>query len=198
MHDVTIRLLCGPAIGDVLEDLAALRIEVFREWPYLYAGTLDYERWYLGEFAKAAQALVVAAVDDDRVVGASTAAPLAHEHAPIRAPFEARGDDVGSIFYLAESVLLPAYRGRGVGHAFFDEREAEARRLGYAEAVFCAVIRPADHPLKPADYRPLDPFWRRRGYAPLEGVVCYFPWQDVGEAEETEKPLQFWGRRLDS
>ena len=61
---------------------------------------------------------------------------------------------------------------------------------------FCGVQRPGDHPMRPADYRPLDPFWRARGYAPLPGVIARFSWKDLGEDSETLKPLQFWIRDL--
>lgn len=43
--------LTGKEIGDALDDLAALRVKVFREWPYLYEGSLDYERNYLRRYA---------------------------------------------------------------------------------------------------------------------------------------------------
>jgi hypothetical protein len=100
------------------------------------------------------------------------------------------------IFYCAESVLLPEYRGRGVGHRFFDLREAHARALGRSHVAFCGVMRPAEHPLRPADAAPLDPFWRKRGYAPLPGAVALFRWKDIDQPDETEKPLQFWMREL--
>jgi len=58
------------------------------------------------------------------------------------------------------------------------------------------VNRPPDHPMRPAEYRPLDGFWRKRGYAPLEGAVARFAWKDLGQASETEKTLQFWMRPL--
>ena len=194
MDDVEIRRLEGDAIAEALDDLARLRIAVFRDWPYLYAGTLDYERRYLGRFAASPRAFVVGAFAGGTLVGAATALPLADEHADIRAPFDAAGEDVSDTFYLAESVLLPAWRGRGIGHAFFDHREDGARALGYRRCVFCAVVRPEDHPLRPPAARSLEPFWRRRGYRPLPGVVCRFAWTDVGEIGETEKALQFWER----
>ena len=93
--------------------------------------------------------------------------------------------------------MLASHRGGGVGHAFFDGREAHARRLGgFHTSTFCRVVRPADHPLKPKDYRPLDDFWRKRGYAPAEGLVAHFAWKDIGETQETVKELQFWKREL--
>ena len=180
----------------VLPALARLRIEVFRAFPYLYDGDVDYEERYLSTYRESPGAIVVGAWDGDRLVGAATGTPMEDHADEFGAPFEAQGYRLGDIFYCAESVLLPAYRGQGVGHAFFDHREAHARALGRRHACFCGVIRPADHPARPADYAPLDPFWRKRGYAPVEGVVAHFAWRDIGDAEETEKPLQFWMREL--
>jgi GNAT superfamily N-acetyltransferase len=121
---------------------------------------------------------------------------MADHAAAFAMPLAARGIDVASVYYFGESVLLPAYRGRGVGHAFFDRREAQARVLGFTTACFCTVARPADHPARPADYSPLDPFWRGRGYAPVDGLVADFGWKDVGDAEESRHPMQFWMKRL--
>jgi GNAT superfamily N-acetyltransferase len=106
--------------------------------------------------------------------------------------FEATEIEISSVFYCAESVLLAGYRGQGIGHRFFDLREAHAKALGFDRSAFCAVIRPANHPLKPKSYRPLDGFWQARGYRPLPGVVAKFGWKDLDAKEETFKPMQFW------
>ena len=193
---VHVEALHGAAIGRVLQPLAELRIEVFCDYPYLYDGDVAYEAWYLERFANAPDALLVAARDGDRLIGAATAAPLIHEHEDFQAPFRGCGIDPATVFYLAESVLLPTYRGCGIGHAFFDQREAAACRLGFARTAFCAVIRPMDHPSRPAGYRPLDGFWRKRGYHPIDGLTTTFPWRELGQAEETAKPMQFWLRAL--
>jgi len=193
---IEIRRLTGEKLTQALGDLATLRISVFRAWPYLYDGSADYEARYLRRYAETDGAVIVGAFDGDRLVGAATGEPLARELEAFQAPLRTRGFDPVNIFYLAESVLDPAYRGRGIGHRFFDEREAHARENGYTEAVFCAVIRPDDHLLKPSDYAPLDPFWRKRGYEKLEDVIVAFPWRDVGQSGETEKPMQVWYRKL--
>jgi GNAT superfamily N-acetyltransferase len=112
------------------------------------------------------------------------------------APFAGMGMSLADIYYGAESVLLPEYRGQGIGHRFFDLREDFARSLGRKWLAFCSVTRPDDHPLRPATYRTNDAFWRGRGYAPLPGVQAEFAWKDVGEAGETVKRLQFWMRGL--
>ncbi|MAN57390.1 MAG: GNAT family N-acetyltransferase [Paracoccus sp. (in: a-proteobacteria)] len=192
---VTTRVLTGESLAAALDDVARLRIAVFRDWPYLYDGNADYERDYLRAY-RSPGAVVVAAMDGARIVGAATGAPMTDHAEDFATAFADRPEKLSRIFYCAESVLLPAYRGRGIGHAFFDAREAHARDLGHDFSAFCSVIRPADHPARPADYRPLDDFWRKRGYAPLEGVFARFSWKDLGQPRETEKKLQFWMRPL--
>lgn len=195
---VEIRSLTGDKLKDALDELAQLRISVFRDWPYLYEGSLDYEAGYLERYARSDGAVVVGAYDGGKLVGAATGEPLGSELVAFRRPLEARGYALETIFYMAESVLDPAYRGKGIGHRFFDEREAHAKRLGFTQAVFCAVIRPDDQPMKPAHYRPLDAFWRKRGYEKLERVIVRFPWLDIGDSQETEKPMQVWSRFLEN
>jgi GNAT superfamily N-acetyltransferase len=196
---MTIRVapLTGKDIAAGLPALARLRIAVFREWPYLYDGSLAYEEKYLAKLAAAEGAIVAAAYDGETIIGGATAAPMAEVEAEFAEPFLARGFDIGRIFYCGESVLLPAYRGRGLGHAFFDHREAQARALGhFTHVAFCAVVRPDDHLLRPKDYVPLDGFWQKRGYTKVDGLVARFKWKDIDQAAETEKPMQFWMRAL--
>jgi GNAT superfamily N-acetyltransferase len=193
---ITVRTLSGPEIGEHLADLARLRITVFAAFPYLYDGSEEYEAHYVQEFAAEPGSVLVAAFDGARVVGAATASPMAGQKAEFRSPFEERGFDTAAMFYFGESVLLPEYRGQGIGHAFFDHREAAARAAGAAHACFAAVVRPQDHPLRPADYRPLDSFWQKRGYAPVPGLVTRLSWKDHGEAGESSKPMQYWIRAL--
>jgi len=196
---MTVRVapLTGRDLAQGLPAVARLRIRVFRDWPYLYDGSLAYEEKYLSKLVSAEGAIIVAVLDGERIVGCATAAPLAEVEDEFAEPFRALGRDIARLFYCGESVLLPEYRGRGLGHAFFDHREAQARALGgFTHAAFCAVVRPQDHPLRPKDYVPLDAFWRKRGYAIAVGVVGRFSWKDIDQPAETEKPMQFWMKAL--
>jgi GNAT superfamily N-acetyltransferase len=196
---VTVRIepLGGEALRLALPALAKLRIEVFREWPYLYEGTLDYETNYIERFARLKGGVIVVASDAGQTVGAATAAPMEGQNPDVTAPFVERGYELAKLFYFGESVLKREYRGRGIGHRFFDEREAVARATqGVETATFSGVVRLADDPRRDPDYRPLDPFWRKRGYAPVEGLVGHYSWTDIGDKEKTAKPMQFWMRRL--
>lgn len=193
---VTVRALTGPELEAALDGVASLRIAVFRDWPYLYDGSLDYEREYLRTYRDSPGALLVGAFHGDRLVGASTSTPMEDHAEAFAGPLRQIGLPVETILYGAESVLLPAYRGRGLGHRFFDLREAHARALGRTHVAFCSVMRPDDHPMRPATFRTNDAFWMGRGYRPLEGVFAEFAWKDLGDTAETMKPLQFWLRAL--
>lgn len=192
MGEIEIERLSGADLEAATDDLARLRIAVFAEYPYLYSGDAEYERAYLREFAAEPGSVLIAAKDGSAIIGAATASPMAGQKAEFRAPVEAAGYPARDVFYFGESVLLPEYRGRGIGHAFFDAREAAAREAGATWACFCAVVRADDHPKRPADHRPLDAFWRVRGYTPLPGVTTTFDWAEHGKAEETAHTMQFW------
>lgn len=193
---LTVRKLEAAGIGQALEDLARLRIAVFGQWPYLYDGSMEYEAGYIREFAAAEGSTIIAACDGDRIVGAATASPMWAQKAGFRAPFAARGIDGKSLFYFGESVLLPEYRGLGIGNAFFDERERHARALGATVATFAAVVRHADDPRRPAGYVSLEPFWSRRGYGKIDGLLTEFSWREHGEAGESAKQMEYWIRSL--
>ncbi|MGF1449890.1 MAG: GNAT family N-acetyltransferase [Opitutales bacterium] len=191
-----LQVLPGPEAARHLDALAHLRITVFREWPYLYDGTFEYERAYLDAYFSCENACVVIALLGDDVVGASTALPLAEAEACFRTPFETAGEPIGEVFYFGESILLPDFRGQGMGKRFMEARETHARDLDFNRAAFCGVQRPDDHPLRPPDYRPLDAFWQRCGFQPRPDLVCHVPWKDIDTPNETEKPLQFWLKTL--
>jgi GNAT superfamily N-acetyltransferase len=179
-----------------IAQLAALRMTVFRDWPYLYDGTAAYEAEYLRAFAnEPGSVLVVADVGAD-IVGAATASPMASQKSEFQGPVRAHGLDVDTLFYFGESVLLPAYRGMGIGHRFFDAREAAAREAGATATCFCAVVRPDDHPLRPQGARDLTPFWLSRGYAPVPGLTSSLDWQDIDQPDESPHMMQYWMRTL--
>ena len=196
---LTIRRLTGsdPELRAFLPDLARLRIEVFRDFPYLYDGTVEYEEKYLETYTDCPESIVVLVLDGGKAVGATTGLPMDAETEEFRKPFLEAGHDPARIFYCAESVLLPAYRGRGVYPKFFAEREGHARALGRFDlCTFCCVQRPEDHPLRPTDYVPLDRIWSKFGYVKHPELTTTYDWKDVDTAEETAKPMVFWLKSL--
>jgi len=193
---VDVRVLSGQEISDHAEDVARLRIAVFRDWPYLYDGDVAHEREYVASYRDRPGTLLVGAFDLGRLVGASTSTPLEDLSAEFAAAFSARGIPRDRVLWGPESVLLPLYRGQGIGHRFFDFREEHARSLGRSHVAFASILRSDAHPARPANARSNDAFWRGRGYAPMDDAQVTFEWRDVGDAAETPKRLQVWWRAL--
>ncbi len=198
MADIKIQALTGLSVQRYIDQVARLRITVFREFPYLYDGTLEYEAKYLQTYIQSPDSVVVMAFDGDQVIGASTAVPMAHETEEFKRPFVEAGMEPDKVFYLGESILEKRYRGQGIGVQFFIEREAHARRLGgFTWSAFCAVDRPSDHPRRPPDYQPLDAFWQHRGYGKHPELHTTYTWKDLDEAAPSAKSMTYWLKRIE-
>ena len=191
-----VECLRGAAIAAHARSLAHLRCTVFREWPYLYEGTADYEEKYLQVYFRCPSSLAILVWNGDRCVGASTFIPLLEATEEIQRPFRTAGMDCAAIGYFGESVLLPEFRGQGLGVKFFDLREAAARQLGLSVCVFSAVERSEGHSARPQNWVSNEAFWRRRGYRPAPALRTSMSWPDIGDTEETPKPMAFWMRNL--
>ncbi|MDO9169535.1 MAG: GNAT family N-acetyltransferase [Methylobacter sp.] len=191
--NIRIERWSGAALEQFIPELARLRIEVFRDFPYLYDGNIDYEKKYLQTYIDCPESVIVIAFDGDTVVGVSTAIPMKYETDELKKPFIEQGYHLDEVFYCSESVLNKAYRGLGIGVKFFEQREAHAEQLGgFKHICFCCVERPADHPRRPADYVPLDQFWNKRGYVKHPELNTIYSWKDLDDVDETPKPMTFW------
>ena len=90
---IEVRRLSRQEAEAAFDGLARLRIEVFRDFPYLYEGDVDYERRYLATYMASPGAVIVGAFDGTELVGAATASPLADHFGEFAQPFAARGLD---------------------------------------------------------------------------------------------------------
>lgn len=191
---VVIRGISKAEAEQRLDEIADLRITIFREFPYIYDGSIGYEVQYLSRYLRSKNAAFFGAFSaDDKLVGVSTCLPLAEEMIDIQKPFLVQKIPIQKIFYFGESLLLPKYRGRGLGKSFFDLREKYALSFPEVEiTTFCAVERSDSHPLRPQGYRSLKEFWNARGYMKDEDLTCQLEWKDIDQAQDTFKNLTFW------
>lgn len=199
MNDVKViteQLLTGPAITAVLDDLAALRLDIFREYPYLYHGRREDELHYLAGYATAPDACVILARDGSSVIGAATGMPLVHEDAQLRAPFAGTGLYLDGIYYVGELLFQPAYRNCGLGRKLLGQMASKVRSFGRFRTLTCATVeRPDDHPLRPGDHVPISRFLGRTGFVRLPGVTTRFTWCEF-DGVERDHPMQFWSKEL--
>ncbi len=190
-----IKVISGPDIEMYIPSLARLRKTVFYEFPYLYDGSDEYEKQYLRTYTKSEKSLFVLAIDGENIVGAASGMPLEKETAEVKQPFIDKGIQIDDVFYFGESVLLPEYRGLGIGKSFIIEREKHALEQGFHITAFCGVVRPEDHPRRPQGYRPLNGFWESMGYNKQPDMTTRFEWQDLDESTSSPKEMVFWMKR---
>jgi GNAT superfamily N-acetyltransferase len=199
MHpmDFELKTFHGAQGKPFIREIADLRIRVFREYPYLYDGSHEYEREYLGRYFQSPDSTVFLLFNGPELIGASTCIPLADEAPHIRQPFLDKGLNVSEYFYFGESILDKSFRGKGFGKQFFRVREQQAmanNRIKFA--CFCAVMRPYDHPLKPVGYKSLEGFWQKIDYQKASGLFATMTWKEIHHEVETKKNLQFWIKNL--
>ena len=79
--------LSGEEVRPYLKYLGHLRIQLFREYPYLYDGDIQYEEKYLQNYAQCPDSRIMIVADGERIIGATTSIPLKNEDSELRKPF---------------------------------------------------------------------------------------------------------------
>lgn len=187
-----IRLLKGEEILPFLGDLAALRIYVFKEYPYLYQGDQEYEKKYLSLYTSCNDFFLVVVLNNNEVIGVTTGLPMKYEGNSFKKAFDNSGYDINDIFYIGETIILPEYRHKGLSRAMFSKMEYEVTRLGYKVLSLATVKRAQDDPKRPNNYIPLDYLWQKYGYKKIPKIKAGLYWCEVGQNLETEHEMEFW------
>jgi GNAT superfamily N-acetyltransferase len=196
-----LQTLIGRDIAPYVGEVARIRIRHFRAFPYLYDGSLAYEEHYLQGYVTEPRAMLIRVLDGGEPVAIATATPLASSADIVAdAPrlFAAAGQDPRDYYYYAEIIVLPEHRARGIARLVYAEREAWARRWGYRKLCLAVVQRPADHPLRPADYKSPERIWQRDGFE-LAGIEFDYDWptlQADGTTRGEGNRMAFWTKDL--
>ncbi len=194
--EIAVQLLTGSAIADLLDDVATLRLGIFREYPYLYQGRREDELGYLKTYGEAPDACVVMAYDGCAVVGAATGMPLIHEDPQVPEAFRGTALPLNRLYYVGELLFRLEYRNQGLGQKLLARLESHVRSLGSYRSLTCATVeRPDSHPLRPRDYIPITRFLGRTGFVRLPGVITRFVWRET-DGVKRDHPMQFWIREL--
>ena len=193
---IKIKTLHGKEIIPYIHQVAKLRIAIFRNYPYLYEGTLSYEERYLRFYSQTEGSILVIAEDHDQIAGAVTGLPLVESMEEIRQVFMDKGILCEQIFYLGEILLLPEYRNQKIGYGMYREFEQAVKNKGvFKELALCEILREENDIKKPIGYKSLDNFWQRQHFVKQRDMVAYFSWREIGALEETKHPMVFWIKR---
>lgn len=174
-----------------LAQLAEMRIQVFREYPYLYEGSLEYEFDYLDRYAKCPSAVLLALLDREGAAhGFCTGIPLEFEDPELASPVP--GDHSHS-FYIGEILLSPQARAQGWGALLLEQMIITSQAKGFVRHLLYTVVEPREH--RPTPYHSPASLWRKMGFA-LTGIQAEFAWKRWDQQSAQNHRMDLWIRIL--
>ena len=196
----SIVLLSGDSIQPILSFIEQMRLSYFREYPYLYEGTLQEERVYSAWFSKLKDSMVAVVYYNNKPVGFLTGTSFvdfSEHYTGSLTLFRNAGLDPEQYYYFGEVIIQKEHRGNSLSRKLFELLEQYVRDLGYTKT--CLVTEShKTHPCKPTDYRELDGLWIRLGYIKTSAGIT-FKWNTLqvnGTKERQEHVLMYWIKDL--
>lgn len=163
----TIKVVHGADSAEYMDCLGSLRLETFKEFPYLYVGTKEIEDHYVGWYPKDPNTLFGIAQVQGKFAGILTGVPLrslCNRDLNTQNACEKAGLVIADYYYLGEVITLKEFRNQGIATSNFKALEENAKKLGYKHTCFITVEREENHPLKPADYKGPASLFTKLGY----------------------------------
>lgn len=196
----TFKLIQGPDLKNEIEHLAHQRLILFKEYPYLYHGTLEQEIEYCSWFCDLSTTALAIAYCDDKPVGLVSGTSFVDFSTHFIGSydlFKSASLAPETFFYVAEVLIHPMHRDKQVATQLFALIETYAHEAGYTN--MCLVEEShAQHPLKPLDYKSLDPFFTKLGYSKTNLQITY-SWSTIqidGSLQDEEHSMNYWIKNL--
>lgn len=186
------QIIRGSEIERHVDHLERFRIEIFREYPYLYDGSMEYERTYLGRYSRNPESYLLLLQDAHGIMGACTGIPLNGEDNEFQNAFV--GENKDEIYYIGEIMLRADSRGKKLGSRLLSTALGLIDSERYKKVSLCTVDRGLHHPQRPGNYCSPDHLWTKFGFEKSMNLLAYFAWKDIGQDIETQKPMNIWLR----
>lgn len=187
-------ILQGKEVIQSLDQLAELRMEIFRAYPYFYEGNAAEEKKYLQAYAHSAESFFVVCRVAGKITGMVSGLPLRDARREVwttPSPLS-----IERIFYLGEILVLEEYRGSGLGKILYERFEQAVKARGiYEKIAFKEIVLTPGDPRRPETYVSLDSFWEQRGYVKHPELRQQMAWPESG-GKEVVHTLVFWIKEL--
>jgi len=198
--NIKIRLYQGESLNTEIDILSDFRLRYFREFPYLYVGSKEYEQDYLMTYLSDPTTRLLIARDQDannKTVGVAIASMLSPELKILYQTNElSQLPELTTehFFYFGEMIFVPEYRNKGVGKQLLEELKKAGREQGATRFCFLAVDRAHDDVRRPANYVDSDVFFQKFGFEKTD-ISVSFDWATIqadGRVENVGNRLNLW------
>lgn len=186
------QIIRGSEIEKHIDQLGRFRIEIFREYPYLYDGNIEYERTYLGRYSRNSESFLLILQDTHGIIGACTGIPLNGENHEFQNAFV--GENRDEIYYIGEVMLRADSRGKKLGSRLLSTALGLIDSKKFKKVSLCTVDRGLNHLQRPVSYCSPDYLWKKCGFEKSINLLAYLDWKDIGQEIETQKPMNIWFR----
>ena len=184
--------LHGKEILPYIDRIIQLRIQLFKGWPYLYEGSLEYEESYFEGYVSSDLSTAVLVLDHDQVVGCAIGLPVAESLKEIGQIFKDQGQPSGKSYYLSDLLLQEEYRGKKIGQNMVQTLEKAVMGLQDFSAIYlCEIVRDPKDSRKPPHLHSLDKFWDKQGYEIVPDWLIQLKWLEVGAKKPISHDLRF-------
>lgn len=169
---------------------------VYMEYPNLYDGAGDGYDYNLDVFRKARDTHFCLIFDGPKIVGFIGSMCMEDAVTSYMKHLTAKNIPLQSKYYIGETVILPEYRGKGLGKKLHEAAETHARHLDYSEFWLCTLDESRVTTPAPAKYSSGEKFWRNRGFTRHPELIFNTRYKAVGESAETAHGMIFYSKRL--
>ena len=198
---ITVEVYVGKNSADYIDIVSRFRVEMFKEFPYLYEGDSSFERNYMQGYTTDSRAMIAIARVDGVLAGVSTGIPLISSSEVVsdaKNVFSKEKIDIGDYYYYGEVIVLPKYRGLGLTTKLYAAQDELIKSWGFKHVCILTVIRENDHPLKPKDYKCPDMMWGHLGFF-RNKLTTEYHWptfQADKRVKNVNNVLEFWTKLL--
>lgn len=188
-------------IEPYINSLAEFRIKYFREFPYLYYGSMEYEKDYLKGYLENLLTRFVIVKHNNEIVAIGTAIPLKGNFSINDDPvenFSKNGLLAWQYAYIGEVIVAEEHRGNMLATKVMKMLEDESRNMGFSGVCFLNVLRD-NHPLTPPDYKCPDELWIKMGWVKTD-IKTRYKWPTIqakGKSKEEEHELNYWIKSIE-
>lgn len=199
--ELNIEVHVGKHFLSYVDFLSQLRIDTFKEYPYLYEGNLEIESKHIRDFISDEKSMVVVAKVSNEIAGICTGTPLSNNSeiiSKLKKASQKKALELDGYYYCAELIVLPKFRGIGLTRKLLEIQDKKIAEWGFKSTCLLTIVRDTHHPLKPIEYKPTDEIWEKMGFHKTDLMISQ-DWPTIQadrSVKNAENILQFWEKDI--
>ena len=196
--NVSLKVFKGNEITPYVSDITQLSLQIYREYPYLYEGTEEEYLPFIQRYSESNDGIASILFDDKKLIGVCIGMPLNEMRDNYLGNFSSiTKEELDSLYYLGEFLLLKQYRSQGNGKQMYTSFENEViKKSLYKTLCFCKIQEFLEHPSQPDNYFSMNNFWKQSEYVAREDLSFNVDWVNVNETTLSPHQLYFWFKPL--